>query len=174
MRTIGETEVARAFSDVVSGLDKISFACGRVGGGFTVVRDALRQVTGVVALVTGAFETASAVMKVLTSITWANVAATWAKVTANLALLLSNPFTWALAAVAIASIAAMVIYMGSLTSKTKETTAAMKELGDVTVTHSVLPEMVHWIRELRREASAPIVVDLRMRGVEGLARRGIY
>lgn len=54
--------------------------------------------------------------------------ATWAQTTANLANLLSNPWTMAIAAIAIAAIGAMIGYIGNLTKETEASTEANYEL----------------------------------------------
>ena len=54
--------------------------------------------------------------------------ATWAQTTANLANLLSNPWTMAIAAIAIAAIGAMIGYVGNLTKETEASTEANYEL----------------------------------------------
>jgi hypothetical protein len=48
--------------------------------------------------------------------------ATWSNTAANLANLLSNPWTWAIAAIAIAAIAGVVIWIGSKTKATEQNT----------------------------------------------------
>lgn len=88
------------------------------------------------------------------------IGAKWSLVTAQLAVLASNPFTLALAMVAIASIAMIVSYVGSLRRETERTTNAMKTLGEVTVKGSVFPDMLEWMKKIREETRKPIEIKV--------------
>ena len=129
------------------------------------VEGACDLVTGSVALVSGAFETASAILKfVQIPAVWSYVSALWAQVVAQLAAAASNPFTLVMVGASIAAISGIIYACWEYRGEIEALTRSFQELGEVTVTGSVLPDMLEGIRALRREAREPIIIDLQFRG----------
>jgi len=91
---------------------------------------------------------------------WKLITTKWILVKANLAVLLSNPFTMALAGIAIVAIGMMIASLTALQRETMKTSEAMSQLGKVTVAGSVFPELVEWLRKVREEARKPIEVKV--------------
>lgn len=164
MRAIGESEVAKAFTNVMSGLDRIAGACSRLGGNFKGIDEVLSQVTGGMNLAVGVFQTVQAVLALLTTQTWAHVTALWAQVKATLAAHMATGVGIAVAVAASAAIAGMMVAMGNLEKQTRRTAKTIGTLGDISYKHSVFPGMLDWMKRLRREASKPIVLDFQVRG----------
>ena len=161
-------------------------------GTFKVGEGVLRTFTGAYALLTSTMETYRAVVKAVTFLMdtdfykalvkagsalvayiatqWAHIYALWSQVTAQLAVLASNPFTIALVGVSLAVIAGLVVAVSSLKRETEETSRSMENLGDITYRRSVFPEMLEWMRKVRREAERPIEVNVKVTEEYGLRR----
>jgi len=182
LKALGATPLMKELTDVVSSMDTMSASLSRIRTSIGRVTKALgiqspalesflktldvganlvRAFTGSMELLSSVlgFKATGAIMKYLAKL-WVLIATKWQLVTAQLALLVSNPFTIALAGVAIASIAMMISYVASLRAETERMTSAMGKLGEVTVKGSVFPEMVDWLKRLREEARKPIEVKV--------------
>lgn len=91
---------------------------------------------------------------------FARIGALWGVVKAELASMMATGAGIPIALATIGVIGAMIVTLRGLEAQTMKTSQAMSNLGDVSYKRSVFPEMLEWMRRVRKEASKPIEINL--------------